>query len=68
MADHIRKTYGRLEVLINNAGIHMGRPALEITATEMRKTFETNVFWLVTMINITPSRAVIAQDVRDLQA
>ena len=52
MADHIRKTYGRLDVLINNAGIHVGRPALDITATEMRKTFETNVFGVVTMINI----------------
>jgi NAD(P)-dependent dehydrogenase (short-subunit alcohol dehydrogenase family) len=30
----------------------VGRPALEITATEMRKTFETNVFGVVTMINI----------------
>jgi NAD(P)-dependent dehydrogenase (short-subunit alcohol dehydrogenase family) len=52
VADHIRKTYGRLDVLINNAGIHVGRPALEIRATEMRKTFETNVFGVVTMINI----------------
>src|SRR5271170_7184893 len=39
------------DVLINNAGIHQGRPALEITAVEMRRTYETYVFGLVSMIH-----------------
>jgi NAD(P)-dependent dehydrogenase (short-subunit alcohol dehydrogenase family) len=52
VADRVQREYGRLDVLINNAGIHVGRPALEITAAEMRKTYETNVFGVVTMVNI----------------
>jgi len=31
--------------------MHVGRPELEITAAEMRQTFETNVFGMVTMIH-----------------
>jgi NAD(P)-dependent dehydrogenase (short-subunit alcohol dehydrogenase family) len=50
-ADRIRNEFGRLDVLINNAGIHVGRPALEITAVEMRNIYETNVFGVVTVIN-----------------
>jgi NAD(P)-dependent dehydrogenase (short-subunit alcohol dehydrogenase family) len=40
---------GRLDVLINNAGIHVGAPELDITVSEMRKTYETNVFGVVTV-------------------
>jgi NAD(P)-dependent dehydrogenase (short-subunit alcohol dehydrogenase family) len=49
VAAQIAKEHGRLNVLINNAGIHVGAPALDITVTEMRKTYETNVFGLVTV-------------------
>jgi NAD(P)-dependent dehydrogenase (short-subunit alcohol dehydrogenase family) len=48
VAAQIANEHGRLDVLINNAGIHVGAPALDITVTEMRKTYETNVFGLVT--------------------
>jgi len=40
---------GRLDILVNNAGIHAGRPALEIDADDMRRTYETNVFGIVTV-------------------
>jgi NAD(P)-dependent dehydrogenase (short-subunit alcohol dehydrogenase family) len=49
VAAQIAREHGRLDVLINNAGIHVGAPALDITVTEMRKTYETNVFGLVTV-------------------
>lgn len=40
---------GRLDLLVNNAGIHVGAPALAITVDDMRKTYETNVFGLVSV-------------------
>jgi NAD(P)-dependent dehydrogenase (short-subunit alcohol dehydrogenase family) len=40
---------GRLDLLVNNAGIHVGAPALDITVDDMRKTYETNVFGLVSV-------------------
>jgi NAD(P)-dependent dehydrogenase (short-subunit alcohol dehydrogenase family) len=49
VAAQIAREHGRLDVLVNNAGIHVGAPALDITVTEMRKTYETNVFGLVTV-------------------
>ncbi len=51
VAERIRREHGRLDILINNAGIYLARPALEVTAKEMRQTFETNVFGVVTMIH-----------------
>lgn len=50
-SERIAREFGKLDVLINNAGIHVGRPALKITALEMRQTYETNVFGVVTVIN-----------------
>src|SRR5260370_5703437 len=46
-AARIADEHGHLDVLVNNAGIHVGAPALEITVDDMRKTYETNVFALV---------------------
>ncbi|KAM7211852.1 hypothetical protein V8F06_012764 [Rhypophila decipiens] len=40
--EHIESTYGKLDVLINNAGIVVTRPCN--TLTNLRETFETNVF------------------------
>jgi NAD(P)-dependent dehydrogenase (short-subunit alcohol dehydrogenase family) len=48
-AAQIGKDYGHLDVLINNAGIHVGAPAVDITLEEMRRTFETNVYGVVTV-------------------
>ena len=45
-------TGGRLDVLINNAGIAGGRkPAGEVTADDVRRVFETNVFGVVRVIH-----------------
>src|SRR5258707_967816 len=46
-AARIADEHGHLDVLVNNAGIHVGAPALEITVDDMRKTYETNVFAVV---------------------
>ena len=43
--------YGRLDVLVNNAGLLVRRPALTVTAEGMRPEFETNVFGAVRMIH-----------------
>jgi len=49
-ATWVRHRHGRLDVLINNAGIVIAVPALEITAAHIRDTFEVNVFGVVTTI------------------
>jgi NAD(P)-dependent dehydrogenase (short-subunit alcohol dehydrogenase family) len=46
-AARIGEEHRRLDVLINNAGIHVGAPALDISVDDMRKTYETNVFGVV---------------------
>jgi NAD(P)-dependent dehydrogenase (short-subunit alcohol dehydrogenase family) len=43
--------YGRLDVLVNNAGLLVRKPALEVTADDMRAEFDTNVFGLVRVIH-----------------
>jgi NAD(P)-dependent dehydrogenase (short-subunit alcohol dehydrogenase family) len=54
-AAHIERVHGRLDVLINNAGILRRVPALETTVDNMRETFETNVFAVVRVIQcMTP--------------
>lgn len=49
-AERIRRDHDRLDVLVNNAGTLAERPALEITATQLRETFEVNVVGVVSMI------------------
>ncbi|NBH07405.1 SDR family oxidoreductase [Amycolatopsis sp. SID8362] len=46
-AESIDREYGRLDVLVNNAGVLIRNPAPEVTAEAMRPEFETNVFGLV---------------------
>ena len=48
-AKQVRERYGRLDVLVNNAGILVAPLALETTADDLRATYETNVFGLVTV-------------------
>jgi NAD(P)-dependent dehydrogenase (short-subunit alcohol dehydrogenase family) len=42
IADTVAR-FGRLDVLVNNAGIGVYRPVAEMTADEFNRTFETNV-------------------------
>jgi NAD(P)-dependent dehydrogenase (short-subunit alcohol dehydrogenase family) len=46
-AARIAEDQGRLDVLVNNAGIHVGAPAIETSVDDMRRTYETNVFSVV---------------------
>lgn len=43
----LEREYGRLDVLVNNAGTFVGTLAGETTVAEMRQTFEVNVFGVV---------------------
>lgn len=52
-AAQIAKEHGRLDVLINHAGIHLDAPALDMAITEMRKIYETNAVGLVTVTHET---------------
>ncbi|WP_247745624.1 SDR family oxidoreductase [Streptomyces oryzae] len=50
VAERLEGAYGRLDVLVNNAGTVVDRSAERTTAIEMRRTYEVNVFGAVTMI------------------
>jgi NAD(P)-dependent dehydrogenase (short-subunit alcohol dehydrogenase family) len=43
-ADHVVTIFGRVDVLVNNAGIAPVGPLLELDLAELRQVFETNVF------------------------
>ncbi|MET9258626.1 SDR family NAD(P)-dependent oxidoreductase [Amycolatopsis sp. NPDC004079] len=47
----VEREYGWLDVLVNNAGMLIRKPAVEVTADDMRPEFETNVFGLVRVIH-----------------
>lgn len=47
LADHIHVRYGRLDALVNNAGSIDETDVLEVTAKQMRRTYDTNVFAVV---------------------
>lgn len=49
VAARLRREHDRLDVLVNNAGILVAPPALETTIEDMRGTFETNVFGVLTV-------------------
>ncbi|QKV95209.1 SDR family oxidoreductase [Streptomyces sp. NA02950] len=50
VADWLEAEFGRLDVLVNNAGTVVDQPAEHTTAAVMRQTYEVNVFGAVTMI------------------
>jgi NAD(P)-dependent dehydrogenase (short-subunit alcohol dehydrogenase family) len=50
-AEQVRRDYGRLDILINNAGTFVGASACATTAAQTRDTFEVNVFGVVTVIH-----------------
>ncbi|MEM6806138.1 MAG: SDR family NAD(P)-dependent oxidoreductase, partial [Bacteroidota bacterium] len=55
LVQHIENSYGKLDVLVNNAGImHRGEPggvntAEVVTAEILRETFDVNFFYLVSL-------------------
>ncbi|MBP2471204.1 NAD(P)-dependent dehydrogenase (short-subunit alcohol dehydrogenase family) [Crossiella equi] len=49
--DFLTAEHGRLDVLVNNAGILHRKPALEVTAEDLAPEFETNVYGLVRVIH-----------------
>jgi NAD(P)-dependent dehydrogenase (short-subunit alcohol dehydrogenase family) len=49
-AKQVGDAFGRLDVLVNNAGVFIGATAVETTAAHLRETFEVNVFGAVTTI------------------
>jgi NAD(P)-dependent dehydrogenase (short-subunit alcohol dehydrogenase family) len=51
VADRLRREYGRVDVLVNNAGVVVDRLVADTTAAEMRSTYEVNVFGAVTVIH-----------------
>ncbi|GAB2824547.1 SDR family NAD(P)-dependent oxidoreductase [Streptomyces daliensis] len=50
-AEMLRREYGRLDVLVNNAGTVVDRLAVDTTAAEMRQNYEVNTFGVVTVIH-----------------
>ncbi|WP_314175465.1 SDR family NAD(P)-dependent oxidoreductase [Streptomyces winkii] len=51
VAGRLHSDYGRLDVLVNNAGTVLEEPAATLTAAGMREVFEVNVFGVVTAIH-----------------
>jgi len=49
--DRIGADHGRLDSLVNNAGVFVGAPAVATTAHHLRQLFEVNVFGVVTVVN-----------------
>jgi len=50
-AEVIRSAYGRLDALVNNAGVLVRKPAIEVTPADARTEFEANVYGLIRVIH-----------------
>lgn len=64
--EHVKQVTngGRLDVLVNNAGLTHTVPATDIDMDEVRRTFETNVFGVMAMVQaftpfLIPARGLI---------
>jgi 1-acylglycerone phosphate reductase len=55
------QTGGKLDVLINNAGLGMNMPGLDTSIAEARKVFDSNFFGILEMIQAFSSMLVNAQ-------
>ncbi|MGW1811840.1 SDR family NAD(P)-dependent oxidoreductase [Streptomyces sp. NPDC002078] len=51
VADEIGRTYGRLDVLVNNAGVMVEASAARLTAAEIRSVCEVNLLGAATMVH-----------------
>jgi NAD(P)-dependent dehydrogenase (short-subunit alcohol dehydrogenase family) len=51
--DMVIKKSGRIDILVNNAGILLVGPLIELTPTELRGQFETNVIGLSALVEAT---------------
>jgi short-subunit dehydrogenase len=56
-----KQTGGKLDVLINNAGLGMSKPALDTTIDEARKLFDLNFFAVLEMMQAFAPMLVKAQ-------
>jgi short-subunit dehydrogenase len=50
LAEHLRATHGRVDVLINNAGVGATKTFLETTDDDWKWTFDTNVYSVASSI------------------
>src|SRR5262245_43047854 len=50
-ADYIAGEFGRLDSLVNNAGVLIRKDALEVSAADARPEFDTNVFGMIRVIH-----------------
>jgi short-subunit dehydrogenase len=55
------QTGGKLDVLINNAGLGMNMPGLDTSIAEARKIFDSNFFGVLETIQVFSSMLVNAQ-------
>jgi NAD(P)-dependent dehydrogenase (short-subunit alcohol dehydrogenase family) len=51
VASRFTRDHGRLDILVNNDGVFVDAPALQTSVDQLRRTFETNVFGTVAVIN-----------------
>ncbi|CAL5203849.1 unnamed protein product [Lathyrus oleraceus] len=62
VVDTVMNKYGRVDILVNNAGIQCAGPTTDLPLSEIKNTFETNVFGSLRMIQaVAPHMAARKQ-------